>query len=184
MATRRLVFLVAGALWLCLGILLVLTVFGTLAGLVLAYFVGIRRSATAARVGAAVGLLLLIPGLMFLDLAGCGDRHGCPPATYLAGLGLPLAVSLLNLVAGWPDRAPARTIPALAAPGQAPPPGLAAPSPDAECPGQQRLWDTGAADARLRSGASRPGASPAEARPAPDPRPGPGPLQAAGSTDD
>lgn len=76
MVTRRVAFLAAGALWLGLGILLILTVFGPLVGIGMAYFVGLRRNVLAARMGAALGVLMDGQGLaeysMLLALVAMG----------------------------------------------------------------------------------------------------------------
>jgi hypothetical protein len=100
MALRPMAFRLAGLLWLCLGILTILSVFGTLVGLSLAWFVGIRRSVAAARLGTALGLALFLPSQMILDVSGC--RHEpCGAQPYLLAYGLPSLIVVVNLVAGW-----------------------------------------------------------------------------------
>jgi hypothetical protein len=153
-ATRQLPFRLAGVIWLVLGILMILTVFGTLLGIVMAYFVGIRRNVLAARVGAGLGILLFIPCQMIIDVAGC--RHDtCSPEPYLLAYGLPLLVTGLNLLAGWPVRpatapgaagsngaagptGPARSS---SAPGATVAPGLGRPGLSREASGEQVVWD-------------------------------------------
>jgi hypothetical protein len=97
---RGLAFRSAGILWLLLGIAAILTIFGTLIGIALALLVGVRRSVTAARVGACLGLLLLLPGQLILDLAGC-DHQPCGAQPYLLAYALPALVVTLNGIAGW-----------------------------------------------------------------------------------
>lgn len=100
---RRAACLAAGVLWVALGVLAVLTVFGPILGIVLGWLVGVRRSVTAARAGAALGVLLFLPCQLIIDVSGC--RHdACGPGPYVLAYGLPTLVVALNLAAGW--RAP------------------------------------------------------------------------------
>ena len=99
---QRVAFRLAGLLWLVLGILAVLTVFGTVMGLALAWLVGVRRSITAARAGAALRVALFIPCQLIIDVTGCrNDDCGVQP--HLLAYGLPALVVALNLAAGWRD---------------------------------------------------------------------------------
>jgi hypothetical protein len=137
-------FLVAGALWLGLGILLILTVFGTLIGVAMAYLVGLRRNVLAARIGAVMGVLMFIPCQLILDVTGC-RRDTCSLEPYLLAYGIPAVVTVLNLLAGWPVRATDGTVASnpvsLSVAGS---PASAAPLPASDtdvAPGQQLLWD-------------------------------------------
>ncbi len=107
---QRVAFRLAGLLWLGLGILAVLTVFGTVVGLALAWLVGIRQSVTAARAGALLGVALFVPCQLIIDVTGC--RHDpCDAGPYVLAYGLPALVIMLNLAAGWRSEPPRSVVP-------------------------------------------------------------------------
>jgi hypothetical protein len=96
---RRVACSAAGILWLALGVLAILTVFGTVLGLAMAWLVGVRRSVVAARVGAALGIVLFAPCQLIIDVTGC--RHDpCGAGPYVLAYGIPALVVALNLAAG------------------------------------------------------------------------------------
>lgn len=97
---QRAAFLGAGALWAFLGVLALLTVFGTMVGLAMAWLVAVRRSVTAARAGALLGALMLLPNGLVLEVLGC-RRGDCGPGPYLLAWGVPALVVGLNGIAGW-----------------------------------------------------------------------------------
>jgi len=131
MRLRWLAFRAAGILWLLLGVATILTIFGTLIGIALAVLVGLRQSVIAARIGTIVGVGLLLPGQLILEMAGC-DQRPCGTEPYLLALGLPALVIVLNGIAGWTGPRVGGHV------SQGAPTGTT--EPDIP-PGQQPLWN-------------------------------------------